>query len=322
MAKSSVSVIVPIYKAEKYIARCATSLFDQTLQNMQFVFVDDCSPDNSLEVLSEIIKDYPNRNIKIVSHTENKGVAVARNSGLEICDGEYVAYCDADDFVDVCMYEELYNKASEANADSVLCDFYMHYGENDNIVYNTIRLGTKEDTIKKYISYDWTLISTLMAKKSIYDKNRLSFTENIKYCEDFHLNFNLLYASNVITKVDKLLYYYNRTNENSSMNHLNDESFMDERYVYDSIMKKLRSENTLKIYEREISWRVLKNKQDLVLDPQRHNEFMKIHPNTHKYILSCPMSFCNVKIKIMMWMLTHHCRIILLALIFIRNMFK
>ncbi|MCS2593772.1 glycosyltransferase family 2 protein [Bacteroides thetaiotaomicron] len=96
-----VSVIVPVYRAEKFIQRCARSLFEQTLEEMEFVFVNDCTPDSSMVILrGDNKKEYPNRarQIRIVEHDQNKGSATARNTGLDNAHGSYIIYCDSDDW--------------------------------------------------------------------------------------------------------------------------------------------------------------------------------------------------------------------------------
>lgn len=110
-----VSVIVPIYGVEPYIEKCARSLFEQSLENMEFIFVNDCTPDKSVEILRQVIEDYPRRylQIQIIEHEENRGLAMARNSGLLIAKGEYIIHCDSDDWVELDMYEEMYEKALE-----------------------------------------------------------------------------------------------------------------------------------------------------------------------------------------------------------------
>ena len=94
-----VSVIVPIYNVSLYVEKCARSLMEQTLEDIEYIFVDDCTPDNSLQILEETIKDYPHRQrqIKIVRHEVNRGLTSARNSGLSCVTGDYVAHCDSVD---------------------------------------------------------------------------------------------------------------------------------------------------------------------------------------------------------------------------------
>ena len=99
-----VSIILPIYNVEKYLKRCMNSLLNQTLKEIEIIMVDDESPDNCPHLCEEYKSKYSN--IKVV-HKKNGGLGYARNSGLEVCEGEYVAFIDSDDFVDVNMFEDL-----------------------------------------------------------------------------------------------------------------------------------------------------------------------------------------------------------------------
>ena len=109
----NVSVIVPVYKVEAFIEHCIRSLMEQTLREVEFVIVDDCSPDNSLSIARRVIKDYPEREgqVRLIRHEANKGLPAARNSGLAVATGEYVFHCDSDDFVEPEMLERLYRTA-------------------------------------------------------------------------------------------------------------------------------------------------------------------------------------------------------------------
>ena len=124
----SVSVVIPVYGVEKYIERCVRSLFEQTLDSIEYIFVDDCTPDNSIAVMEKVLAEYPQRQdqVKIIRHEVNQGVGAARNHGVAACTGDYVIHCDPDDWVDLNMYEKLYNKAVETDADMVMCSFEEH----------------------------------------------------------------------------------------------------------------------------------------------------------------------------------------------------
>lgn len=319
-----VSVIIPVYNVSKYIERCAHSLLNQSLKEMEFIFVDDCSSDDSVLRLKKVISQYQERNeyVKIIHHTKNLGLTSARNSGLSVATGEFIAHCDSDDYVHPDMYKLLYERALSADADLVLCDFYFSLPNNVLHEHKTIAVTSKQDTIKNYIAYGWTVVWNMIVKKSIYDKYNLHSPEHVTYCEDFFLTIRQLVYAEKIAKVDKPLYYYNRANVSSIMHNLNHSSMLDEKRVYLETIELFRDLGVATDYEKEMSWRVLKNKQDLILNPETHNEFLSIYPISHKYIVSCPSSFCNNKIKLMMWLLTHSCRYILLFILFIRNRLK
>ena len=108
MEQPKVSVVIPVYGVEKYIERCARSLFEQTMQEgIEYIFVDDCSPDRSIEILEKVLKEYPHREpqVKIIQHSKNQGIFYTRNTGVENATGEYIIHCDSDDWVepDICM---------------------------------------------------------------------------------------------------------------------------------------------------------------------------------------------------------------------------
>ncbi len=110
-----VSVIIPVYGVENSIERCARSLFEQTLDEMEYLFIDDCTKDRSIEVLKSVLKDYPKRKSQVTIHRmdNNSGQAKVREWGILNATGEYIIHCDSDDWVDKDIYRELYEKAKE-----------------------------------------------------------------------------------------------------------------------------------------------------------------------------------------------------------------
>lgn len=120
-----VSVIIPVYGVESYIERCAVSLFNQTLEDMEFLFIDDCSPDNSMSILMKVIERFPHRKGQIITHRmpQNSGQAAVRKWGMLHATGDYIIHCDSDDWVDTDMYRSMYEKATSEDLDVVICDY-------------------------------------------------------------------------------------------------------------------------------------------------------------------------------------------------------
>lgn len=125
-----VSVIVPVYGVEKYIERCARSLFEQTLDDIEYLFIDDCTPDRSVEILRSVLEEYPHRKEQVVIHRmeHNAGQAIVRKWGIQNATGEYVIHCDSDDWVDMDMYRAMYEKAMVERAELVVCDYSISDG--------------------------------------------------------------------------------------------------------------------------------------------------------------------------------------------------
>ena len=133
MKKNPVSIIVPIYNVEKYIERCIRSLFEQTMDDVEYIFVDDCTPDQSMAILRHLMEEYEfrNLNIKIISHEHNKGLPSARNTGLAAATGDYIFHCDSDDWMEKDAMEKMYQAAQANQADIVWCDWFLSFRSNE-----------------------------------------------------------------------------------------------------------------------------------------------------------------------------------------------
>ena len=116
-----VSILVPVYGVEKYIERCARSLFEQTYNNLEYIFVDDCTPDNSIAILKRVMEEYPMRKgqVRILRHERNRGIAAARNTALDAAQGSFLSHVDSDDYLARDAIRLLVNKQVETGADIV-----------------------------------------------------------------------------------------------------------------------------------------------------------------------------------------------------------
>jgi len=121
----AVSVIIPVYQVEPYMARCAHSLFGQTLKDMEFIFIDDCTPDRSMAIMQEVLEEYPERKaqVRVFQMPHNSGQAKVRMQGIALATGDYVIHCDSDDEVDTDAYRQMYEKAIADKLDIVSCNF-------------------------------------------------------------------------------------------------------------------------------------------------------------------------------------------------------
>ena len=206
-----VSVIVPVYGVEKYIERCARSLFEQTLDDIELIFVDDCTPDKSIEILKNVLEEYPHRKNQVIIHRmeKNSGQAAVRKWGMLNATGDYVIHCDSDDWVDVTMYEKMYNKAIEEGSDVVVCDFYR----TDNKSYRYRSITVPKDIYKDkmliiskmLIGSDLTSLCTKIVCKDIC--NKIVFPKyNMQ--EDAYLSLQIFFLSQRVSHVSEALYYY------------------------------------------------------------------------------------------------------------------
>ena len=117
-----VSVIVPVYNVEAYLERCLDSLVKQTLEEMEIIVVNDGTKDNSQAIIDRYAAAYPQKVISLIK--ENGGLSDARNYGIPYAHGEYIGFVDSDDYLNVTMYQKLYDRAAETDSDIVVCGIY------------------------------------------------------------------------------------------------------------------------------------------------------------------------------------------------------
>lgn len=297
-----VSVIVPIYNVEYYIERCVRSLLEQTMMDIEFIFIDDCSTDKSIVILNSIITDYPFRlpYIKIIRHSSNRGVSVARNTGLSEANGEYIIFCDSDDWIEKEMYEDMYNIASTRQYDIVLCDVIMHTVNKTQGLRTVDSSQDKLKMLSDYISHGWNFVYNILAHRSLYIENNLRFMENCNFCEDYGLSVLLIYYAKTIYTRRKFYYHYNRENINSITNTSINRSKLlkttyDEIKVYSYINEFFKTKDLYKPLEMVLSWRILKAKRGLLFKYSKRSEYLTIYPESNFYIESNP--FCSNRDK-------------------------
>ena len=204
-----VSIVIPVYGVEKYIERCARSLFEQTLDDIEYLFIDDCTPDKSIEILSRVLDEYPQRKNQVIIHRmeKNSGQAAVRKWGMLNATGDYVIHCDSDDWVDVTMYEKMYNKAIEEDADVVVCDYVVTDGEK---ILDSVK-GCGDTDVSKFIQRllfqrdPWSLCNklfnrTVCYKELIYPKGNMG--------EDMVLCIQMMLRCKRMAYISGLYYYY------------------------------------------------------------------------------------------------------------------
>jgi glycosyltransferase involved in cell wall biosynthesis len=210
-----ISVIIPIYNVAPYMERCARSLFEQTLDDIEYLFIDDCSPDDSIAILKKVLEEYPNRQhqVQILLMSTNSGQAAVRKLGVKKATGEYIVSCDSDDWIDVTMYQKLYDFAKKGDFDMVWCDYYISDGNSNRTVSQKCQ-EEKIPLLKSYLAGSRTGISgsicNKLCKRSIVLQNVI-FPE-ADMTEDFVLSVQYVLNSSKIGYLPEALYYYCRNN--------------------------------------------------------------------------------------------------------------
>ena len=209
-----VSVIVPVYNAEKYLCQCVDSILNQNLKEIEVILVNDGSSDKS----GTICDDYAAKDERVqVLHIENQGVSNARNRGIEISLGEYITFVDADDWIDEQIYIDLLEKTTRENADIIMCSHFIFDGETER----TVRFPWTNDCVFEFHEIRENVMSAFISEldnngnkqqiimgsvckclfaKKLIEQNKIKFDVRIKYTED------LIFVLRAFSKTEKAIF--------------------------------------------------------------------------------------------------------------------
>lgn len=215
-----ISICVPIYGVEKYIERCAESLFNQSYKDLEYVFVDDCTKDRSIEILYKTIQKYDldHSRIRIIKHTENRGLAAARNTAVENSSGHFIIHVDPDDFLTNDAIEKLWEKQQRTNADIVVCGFCELRNDGNRVYLPPTSNNTemyKHNIVCQEVYHN---IWGRLIRRDIYIQNNIRVKEGINNGEDLQISPVISYYAKKIAFVPLALYYYEKRNEGSYTN--------------------------------------------------------------------------------------------------------
>lgn len=286
--RPAVSVIIPVYNVEKYLDRCMQSVLNQTLRNIEIILIDDGSPDDCPRLCDE----YANKDDRIkVIHKQNGGLGYARNSGLEIATGEYVAFVDSDDFIDVQMYKSLYSMAKKEDADAVYSNcklyrngvaavredvkedtFFRTKDEVEQFLLDYVAPLPEEKHDVKYMMSVWRAVYRM----SIIKENNIRFlSERDILSEDMPFNIDFLKCSTKVVYLKDAFYNYclnpssltqHWTVEKNDkrqrlfecieqrMNYLPDYELHFQRFIIMNLRHTLSSDR-LACYKQELNWK-------------------------------------------------------------------
>lgn len=226
-----VTVIVPVYGVEKFIERCAITLMEQTLSDVEYVFVNDSTKDQSIDILEGVVSRYPSRakDVRIIHHEYNKGLPAARNTGLDMASGEYIYHCDSDDFVEPQMLAELYNYAKLNDSDIVWSDWFLTY-DNAERYMTQPAYKTPMEALKSMLAGGMKFnVWNKLARHSLYVDNDIRFPEGYGMGEDMTMMMLFAHSCNV-AYLPKAYYHYVKTNTNAFSQNYSDKHLLELNY--------------------------------------------------------------------------------------------
>lgn len=225
--KPIVTIGIPVYKVADYIERCACSLFSQTYENIEYVFVDDHTPDDSIVILQRVLEKYPKRKnqVRIVLHDNNKGIAEVRNTIIQNCGGEFLLFVDSDDWIDEETVENVIAAQNEGDYDIVAFDTLAHYPNKikEMLLPN---YNSPEEMLKMILFRGSHAVWGKLFRTALFKENDISCAPGINYGEDIQILAKVTFCANKVINLRKCHYHYNCQNANSYVSNPSEKAYI------------------------------------------------------------------------------------------------
>ncbi len=250
-----ISILVPLYRSENFVGRCCESLFTQSIEELEYIFISDCSPDKSIEIVENYLNKYPKRKQQthIIALEENHGVAYVRNLLLSKAQGEYLLFVDSDDWIEQDTIGVLYEKVKECKADVVSFGFFC---ENKN--RTTPRLfhySSITQCLYDIIGNKWGVVWRFLFRRDIIEKNAIRFPTGLQGGEDYVFCAKFISCAESIISIKRPLYHYVTYNSNSLITTQNLNSIIHQYLATNIIEDFLKKRSMLPQYKRALNKR-------------------------------------------------------------------
>lgn len=304
MDKQSISVIIPVYNAEKYLSQCIESVINQTYSCWELILINDGSTDNSLSICKKYAST--DSRIKIINQP-NRGVSAARNAGLDICLGTWISFLDADDSLspnafDVCIKSSVIN-----NAEIVFSNLNLVYTHDEVQLFDTFPWQSElSQALYEYLLVPRIRPSWIIIKKELFNKSNFRFPTELTIFEDLCALSLIAAKAERVSHVGQYLYNYRIDNSSSITKNISG------RATWHEVEKAMNyMELRLKSYQqgsklvKSLYYRWLFVMQGMVLAPEKFSLFKSVLPSKKRYILSNPN--LSIRIKLFMILILNNC---------------
>lgn len=239
-----VSVIVPVYNVEAYVEKCLKTLVEQTLEDIEIIVVNDGSTDKSKEIIQKIMKQFPEKMVYI--EKENGGLSDARNYGMPYAKGEYIAFLDADDYIEKDAYQKMYELAKKEDSDMVECDFYWEYPNKQKKDSGEIYQG-KQEALEKIRVVAWNKL----IKKEVLNRAKVTFPKGYRY-EDVEFTYKLIpFLEKVSFLKEPCIHYVQREGSISNSQNERTKEIFD---VLEHVIKDYQEKGIYEEYQTELEY--------------------------------------------------------------------
>jgi glycosyltransferase involved in cell wall biosynthesis len=302
-----VSVLVPVYNVESYIIRCVDSIFAQTFTDFEVIFVNDASTDNSLALLENRIKtNKPSAiNVRVISHSQNTGLALTRLTALNAASGEYISHIDSDDYIDAGFLEMMMQKAIANDADIVVCDIAMEF-DGHTQVKTEILPENPSDNFAEMLKNEKLHghLANKIVRKSLYLHPECTVPWNLSYMEDRYVMTRLFFFANIIVKVDKPLYHYYQNNPNSISRNKSRSHWEDSLLFWKDLGLFLQRHGLSDKMQKQVEFSKVDNKINLLMSSNDYSLWREYNYLFREFELNYMHHFVRGK-RIFLWLIHH-----------------
>lgn len=313
-----VSILVPVYGVEKYVGDCVDSIFAQTYKNIEVIFVNDCTPDASREIIERKISENPNISAQIIDNSRNMGSASTRNVGLRYASGDYICFVDSDDILPKDAISILITAAQIKGADIVR-------GNIERLYANGVRFAFSQQFPNDIIEFRCGLLNWGkypmsvwggVYRRSLLTQNNLLFFPNLNFGEDYGLTTRIAYVAKSVEIVNETVYLY-RVNDLSMTQVYKEKNASDLIEISNRIKTFYESKPDYKIYEKalERGRARLKTIMLLQLSKELSPKYANVFPELKDFDLPCYL-------RLSLWAMEHNYRFLYKVLNRLKPLFR
>ncbi len=284
MKKYLVSILIPIYRASDFIEKCAVSVFSQTFQSIEYIFVDDASPDDSVQKLETILERFPNRkqDVTILRNKQNRGISDSRQRAFDTATGKYFLAMDSDDWIEKEMVEKLVQKAENENSDITYCSYYRTFSNNEIVEKPLFSLDKKElikDALNGKSAY-WNKLIRL----DLLKENNIRTISGVNMADDLVVLVKLIYYAQKVAFIDDPLYHYVQFNENACTKELPTKHINDHLTVTKDIEQFFQTKKDFSEYQKMILKFKAKRKIKIIRGSMAEKKYLPLYPDLKGHI--------------------------------------
>lgn len=305
MRKVDISVIVPVYGVERFVGRCMESLMNQTLrEGVEYIIVDDCSPDDSMSIIKEVVDRSPGTDVRIIRHETNKGLPAARNTGLRHARGEYIYHCDSDDFLEPDALGSLLRAAVATGADYMWCDWFLSFGSRERAMRQpeaTSPRAAVRDMLAGVMKYN---VWNKLVRRSLYEDNKISFPDGQPMGEDMTMIL-LAARSSKVAYVGRPLYHYVKGNVSAMSRMYDGKKTRQLRYNADRVVEYVGNVITDTDIAAELDWFKLNVKLPFLFTGSRGDmeRWLEWYPESNASVMRNRNQ--SLRVRLLQWTAAH-----------------